>query len=63
MTSSTAVGVAIYQAYISNICQDATGGRTFVEPTNVKGFTPTGILLVNKTSALGAEKVGVVAVL
>jgi hypothetical protein len=42
VTSSTLSNATAGQALYFLICQDATGGRTFVWPTNVKGATTIG---------------------
>jgi hypothetical protein len=38
VTSSTLSGALIGEPIFIEVCQDATGGRTFVAPTNVTGF-------------------------
>lgn len=42
VTSSTVTGGTDGQHLVFEICQDATGARTFVAPANVKGFTTIG---------------------
>jgi hypothetical protein len=39
VTSSTLTNAIIGQQLAFEVCQDATGGRTFVPPTNVSGWT------------------------
>jgi hypothetical protein len=42
VTSSTLTGGTDGQHLVLELCQDATGARTFVPPANVKGFTTIG---------------------
>lgn len=42
VTSSTLINLEVGQNVTFHVCQDGTGGRTFVPPTNAKGFFTIG---------------------